>query len=569
MKKILSFSLAVCVLLSVFPFHTTLAAEDNWRSGGILAPAREQLVPAGPVWVRWSAVPNAARYIVYLDDLPGETVPAANSETFEAELYTVEVAAHTVWIEAQLTNGESILTEPRTFYVSKKGIGFFSELSNMEEMNLSWYYTWSANPSNQKAVSGLDFTPMFWNGSANQSRIGDYKTILGCNEPDHPDQANVSAANVAKNWWPSFVSSGKRLGSPAAAWEYENKPGQWLYDFMELIKQPDGSYPVDFIAIHDYAGWPGNTDEGADQIAGFRSKIEDLWNRYRKPIWITEFAVANWPSNQDDIQSWGYTKQHVYDYMDKLLTFINDCPYIERYAWFSFGDPDGNRYGESAGSHAALTVRSTGELTRLGELYRDKGNPDKTTASALLPNKTPNVSSADVWAREAILSAIEKGFVPADLRTDYTGVITRLDFCRLAVRYMEYSTGKTVDEILSEKGLRRDGTVFTDVTNSDVLAAYALGITSGAGGGKFNPYGQFTRQSAAGMIMNLHRAMGIDVSDPPPSGFADADKISVWSKAGVDYCVSAGIMAGGSGNVFNPDGAYTLQASLVTFDNMG
>jgi hypothetical protein len=62
--------------------------------------------------------------------------------------------------------------------------------------------------------------------------------------------------------------------------------------------------------------------------------------------------------------------------------------------------------------------------------------------------------------------------------------------------------------------------------------------------------------------------LGYDVSNPPPSGFADADKISSWTKAGVDYCVSAGIMSGGSGNTFNPKGLFTREMSIMTFDNI-
>jgi hypothetical protein len=132
---------------------------------------------------------------------------------------------------------------------------------------------------------------------------------------------------------------------------------------------------------------------------------------------------------------------------------------------------------------------------------------------------------------------------------------------------MEYATGKTIDEILAEKGLQRDYNAFTDLTNTDVLAAYALGITSGTGGGKFSPYAEFTRESAAGMIMNLRRAMGYAVDNPPPSGFSDAAQISTWTKAGVDYCVSAGIMSG-SGGAFNPKGLFTREMSIMTFDNI-
>ncbi|MDR1669959.1 MAG: S-layer homology domain-containing protein [Oscillospiraceae bacterium] len=189
------------------------------------------------------------------------------------------------------------------------------------------------------------------------------------------------------------------------------------------------------------------------------------------------------------------------------------------------------------------------------------------TAGGTLPPFTPSDVPSS-WAAASVGSAIAKGFVPADLQTGYANTINRLDFCRLAVKYMEYATGKPIDTILSERGLRRDSNAFTDVTNADVLAAHALGVTSGTGGGVFNPYAEFSRESAAGMIMNLHRAMGFDVSNPAPSSFSDAAQISTWTKAGVDYCVAAGIM-GGNGGAFNPKGLFTREMSIMTFDNMG
>ncbi len=182
---------------------------------------------------------------------------------------------------------------------------------------------------------------------------------------------------------------------------------------------------------------------------------------------------------------------------------------------------------------------------------------------------TPDLSTADEWAHDEIISAIDKGFVPEDLLSNYTATITRAEFCRMAIMYIEYASGKTLNDLLMEKDLQIDLNAFSDTEDPDILAAYALGITTGTGDRKFNPNGQFTREAAAGMIMNVHKALGYDVSSPPPCGFADADQISVWSKAGVDYCVSAGIMSGGSGNMFSPKGAYTRQASIVTFDNMG
>jgi len=87
--------------------------------------------------------------------------------------------------------------------------------------------------------------------------------------------------------------------------------------------------------------------------------------------------------------------------------------------------------------------------------------------------------TADAWAFDNIKSAVEKGFVPEDIQNDYTQVITRAEFCRMAVKFVEYATGKSIGDILKEKGLTRDYNAFSDTDDPDILAAYALGITNG------------------------------------------------------------------------------------------
>jgi hypothetical protein len=183
---------------------------------------------------------------------------------------------------------------------------------------------------------------------------------------------------------------------------------------------------------------------------------------------------------------------------------------------------------------------------------------------------TSGSAPAAAWAQEGINSAITKGFVPADIQGSYASVITRQEFCRMAVKFVEYLTGETVDAILQEQGLAIDTDAFSDTIDPDILAAYALGITSGTGGGKFSPNGQFTREQAATMLMNICKAVGMDVSNPPASDFTDINTASSWAKDGIDFVRANGIMGGTStaGSVFTPKTTYTRQESIVTFDRI-
>jgi len=199
--------------------------------------------------------------------------------------------------------------------------------------------------------------------------------------------------------------------------------------------------------------------------------------------------------------------------------------------------------------------------------------PQTTPAPAPVPTPTPVPSgnpldTASSWAREGLTATIAKGFVPSDLQNNYRNTITRAEFCRLAVKWVEYQTGKSIDTVMSEKGVSRNPSAFTDTSDPAILAAFALGITSGVGNNQFNPNGSFTREQAAGMILNVGKVIGMNTSNIPPSGFADISSVSSWAVDGVNFCFANGIMQGVGNNRFNPKDPYTREQSILTFNNI-
>jgi len=176
--------------------------------------------------------------------------------------------------------------------------------------------------------------------------------------------------------------------------------------------------------------------------------------------------------------------------------------------------------------------------------------------------------TASAWARDGIRDAISKGFVPPDLQKNYRDAIDRSEFCRLAVKWLEYITGTDIDAYLSAYGLTREPGAFTDTGDPDILAAFALGVTNGTGNKTFTPKGLITREQAATMIRNACRAAGVDVGDVSPAGFADIGTVSRWAVDGVNFCRNSGIMAGTGNNNFSPLALYTVEQSIITFNNI-
>lgn len=194
----------------------------------------------------------------------------------------------------------------------------------------------------------------------------------------------------------------------------------------------------------------------------------------------------------------------------------------------------------------------------------------------ILAKKVNPLDTASTWAKDGIKQAIAKGFVPKELQNSYTNTITRAEFAKLAVKWLEFYSGKSIDAILSEKGLTRNSNAFSDTNDPDILAAYALGITSGTKSptateqGMFSPDGQFSREQAATMVRSTCKAAGMDVSNNNPAGFEDIDKASNWAVDGINFVKNEGIMGGTSTAplLYSPKKTYTKEQSIITFSNI-
>lgn len=103
--------------------------------------------------------------------------------------------------------------------------------------------------------------------------------------------------------------------------------------------------------------------EPAGAKAFLTDVVDKTYEMYHKPIWITEFAVNGWGYDNEN------GKQSLQEFMKTIIEGLNQREYVERYAWFSFDTTDGYN------GAAALWTNATGELTKLGKIYVNSGNP--------------------------------------------------------------------------------------------------------------------------------------------------------------------------------------------------
>ena len=252
------------------------------------------------------------------------------------------------------------IRRPKPGYASK-GIGMprfdgfgFEQLNSLD---LEWFYDWGPNypPMRPASSQTAEFVPMIWGrGSLERNAIEQVRSevawtgaqhLLGFNEPDHDGQSNMSVSTAIK-LWPQLEQAGLKLGSPAPV----QALGDWLKKFMDQAAAKD--LRVDFVTMHSYA--PPNADS-------FLKNVERLHKRYGKPIWITEYAVADWKATAKSPSR--FTEREILSFMRETVDGLREMPFVERFAWKT-------RAHDDPIMGASALFRSNGSLTATGELYR-------------------------------------------------------------------------------------------------------------------------------------------------------------------------------------------------------
>jgi hypothetical protein len=203
---------------------------------------------------------------------------------------------------------------------------------------------------------------MLWNGSWNPTALNNYlnahpevKYLLAFNEPNYSVQANMTPAQAAA-LWPQVeaiaTAHNLKIVSPAMSYcsgtclpGYNNLHGTvWLDDFFNACP----GCKVDYIGLHVYDTW----------YWGFYG-VTQLYKKYNRPIWITEFDYSGSNSAVDQAS----LMVDVIDYMEK-------DPAIFRYSWFLL------RSSPSTTS-TDIFSQTTGALTNLGNIYLHMSSYDE------------------------------------------------------------------------------------------------------------------------------------------------------------------------------------------------
>jgi len=224
---------------------------------------------------------------------------------------------------------------------------------------VSWGYGWDAQLLTDERVRWM---PMIWGEgqllqAEDQVGVIDWggagQALLGFNEPNFPEQADMSPERAAALWPRVEALAANRglskLVSPAVNFRDGNQGVDWLRRFFELCV----GCKVDAIAFHSYTCY-----------GRFLRDHLDLYRVFGKPMWLTEFAC----SEPGAINAGRASAEGQMTYMREAIPLLENDPDVEMYAWFSyFQDQWAHPIGGVTGD--AGLVRMDGTLSALGSLY--------------------------------------------------------------------------------------------------------------------------------------------------------------------------------------------------------
>lgn len=233
------------------------------------------------------------------------------------------------------------------------------------------------------------------------------------------------------------------------------------------------------------------------------------------------------------------------------------------------------------------------------------------------PKDTLGENVISTWAKPEIEKAIGLGLVPNSFRENYTRNITRGEFAKLAIFFlqMQYGYGGVpAVQVWSPTGYSdntfvkpqfmnaycathtdRNGNPFRDKyetedyqyhnTNVEIKLpempfddvdeyskdfdfierAYHIGIVNGLSETVFNPDGDITRQEAAAMLMRVYKNYAKVENKDNAYLFADDEAIADWAKEDVYAINGLGVMQGIGDDTFAPLDNYTIEQAIATF----
>ncbi len=336
-------------------------------TGGCLAQGEISLATGKPVVVEtYSGLPHQNWFLEYANASQFRLINAYSGLALSSNFSQWAVGTGMVVTTRDVAAPLQLWQRIYSTHHPKKGVADVGSRleDSYNKLNGSWCYTWGR--MKQDTFPFFPFThtpnPMQWSGNAvglhtdpqgPEDRFrSDLQSaakpvhVMGFNEPDHTDQANMTVATALARW-----AQLEALDMPLVAPCPANPTGTWADDWNTQANAL--GLRRDYTPVHWYA------NPNSDSLI---STLQNVYNTYGRPVWLTEFAPISW-SGAD---SW--TKADNFNLLAEFMWRAEALTWLKRYSYFQFSEGGAGGTDTPAAPRGNMR-KSDGSLTALGELY--------------------------------------------------------------------------------------------------------------------------------------------------------------------------------------------------------
>lgn len=219
---------------------------------------------------------------------------------------------------------------------TKRGLAYNDiSLCSAFEGKASWAYNWGSAPQGE-LPKGVKFVPMPWIKNEDASTwlqkvdeavAAGTDVVMGFNEVDHPDQANMDAGTTCQKWaeymdpiaaaHPDVTILGPSVTN---AGDKDNWGLKWYKNFMTAC--PGATYHA--ANIHFYDIWDASE---TGTVSRFKKHCEDAAALTGKPVWVTEFGLNP-----------GSTAEDTATFLKEVMAYMESSDIVQGYAYFMLGN---------------------------------------------------------------------------------------------------------------------------------------------------------------------------------------------------------------------------------------
>ena len=331
-----------------------------------------------------------------------------------------------------------------------------SGLSQIVSWGVTWHYNLTDGPDlSVWNMAGVDFVPLIWGSGSIPLAQADglpegSKALLGFNEPNFPNQANLDPETAAQLWKDVEALAEENnistIVSPSMNWHESMDPIVWLDRFFAACQ----GCQVDAIGIHVFTCY----------AAGLKYHL-DRYRVFGKPIWITEIACSD-PNSPERLSAEGQMA-----YMMEAIPLLEADPDVARYAWFSYFKNEWEHPIVDGENGDAGLIFPNGTLTPLGKLYQNFASEVNLTEI----NITEPTSTTSVTATTSTSTSGTRTVTTSTASTATTSKTSTLTITKTStMTNTETSTEITKTTTATASMTATTGSLTTTITSNTTLA---------------------------------------------------------------------------------------------------